>query len=167
MYRHVGRPVRLDTIALWIGALLLLAYETIADQQQWNFHREKRKALPGEPAGGESVADKVAERYRVDVERGFLSSGLFRYSRHPNYFGEIAIWWCFYFLSALQKGTLINWSVLGALLLSLLFVGSTWFTESITSPKYPAYAKYQKATSAIIPWFPSKPQTSDAEAKTR
>jgi steroid 5-alpha reductase family enzyme len=39
-------------------------------------------------------------------------------------------------------------------LLTLLFVGSTIFTESITKSKYPEYAGYQATTSMIVPWFP-------------
>jgi steroid 5-alpha reductase family enzyme len=46
--------------------------------------------------------------------------------------------------------------VLGAVLLTLLFVGSTRFTESITKSKYPEYAAYQATTSAVVPWLPRR-----------
>ena len=42
-------------------------------------------------------------------------------------------------------------------LLTLLFVGSTRFTESISRSRYPSYEEYQKTTSAVIPWFPARP----------
>ena len=48
-------------------------------------------------------------------------------------------------------GGAINWTIAGAALLTLLFIGSTIFTESITSAKYPAYRDYQRATSMLIP----------------
>ncbi len=44
--------------------------------------------------------------------------------------------------------------MLGAVLLTGLFIGSTRFTEQITLSKYPEYADYQKRTSMLIPWFP-------------
>jgi steroid 5-alpha reductase family enzyme len=46
--------------------------------------------------------------------------------------------------------------VLGAGLLTLLFVGSTRFTESITLTKYPEYALYQQRTSQVVPWPPRR-----------
>ncbi|GAA3643902.1 DUF1295 domain-containing protein [Microbacterium awajiense] len=118
----------------------LLAGEFLADQQQWEFHRRKREA------GGV-------------LEPGFLTTGLFAYSRHPNFFFEQAQWWVFYALGASAAvasglglwGGALNWTILGAALLTLLFIGSTIFTESISAAKYPAYADYQRTTSMLIP----------------
>ena len=123
----------------------LLIGETIADQQQWNFHRAKRAA------GG-------------TLEPGFATSGLFRYSRHPNFFFEQAQWWVFYAIGAVAAaasglgfwGGAVNATILGAILLSLLFVGSTIFTESISASKYPAYAEYRRATSMLVPLPPRR-----------
>lgn len=139
--------------AVFIAAFLaFLVGETIADQQQWAFHRRKKAA------GG-------------TLSPGFATDGLFRYSRHPNFFFEQAQWWVFYALGATAVvtaggGTLggtINPTIVGAILLSLLFIGSTIFTESITAAKYPAYRDYQRATSMLIPWPPRRraavPQT--------
>ena len=64
----------------------------------------------------------------------------------------------FFFLGAVAAGSLLEWTVLGAVLLTALFIGSTIFTESITRGKYPEYADYQATTSAIVPWFPRRPQ---------
>jgi steroid 5-alpha reductase family enzyme len=113
--------------------LLLLAGETIADQQQWNFHQKK-------------AAKQTDAR--------FLTTGLWRFSRHPNFFFEQAQWWTIFLFGAVAAGSLLQWTALGPLLLSLLFVGSTIFTESITRSKYPEYAEYQRSTSPIIPWPP-------------
>ena len=117
-----------------------LAGEFIADQQQWNFHQAKKAA------GGR-------------LEPGFVTTGLFGYSRHPNFFFEQAQWWAFYAIGAAAAaasglgiwGGVVNWTILGAGLLTLLFIGSTIFTESITSSKYPAYAEYQRTTSMLVP----------------
>ncbi|GAB3601398.1 DUF1295 domain-containing protein [Microbacterium tumbae] len=120
--------------------LALLTGETVADQQQWAFHRRK--------AAGEAS--------------GFLTAGLFRYSRHPNFFFEQSQWWVFYAIGATAAvsggagflGGVLNWSILGAVLLTALFIGSTIFTESISASRYPAYAGYQRTTSMIVPWLP-------------
>lgn len=124
-------------------AVLFAAFlvgEYVADQQQWNFHQSKRAA------GG-------------TLEPGFVTTGLFAHSRHPNFFFEQAQWWAFYALGATAAvsaglglwGGGVNWTILGAALLTLLFIGSTIFTESITAAKYPAYAEYQRTTSMLVP----------------
>jgi steroid 5-alpha reductase family enzyme len=117
-----------------------LVGEYVADQQQWDFHKAKAAA------GG-------------DLEPGFVTTGLFAYSRHPNFFFEQAQWWAFYAIGAAAAagsglgfwGGILNWTILGAALLTLLFIGSTIFTESITASKYPAYAGYQRRTSMLVP----------------
>ncbi len=120
-------------------AVLFAAFlvgEFVADQQQWDFHRAKKAA------GGH-------------LEPGFLTTGLFAYSRHPNFFFEQAQWWVFYAIGAVavfaDGGGWLNWTIAGAALLTLLFIGSTVFTESITAAKYPAYAEYRRTTSMLIP----------------
>jgi steroid 5-alpha reductase family enzyme len=126
-----------------VFAVLFAAFligEFVADQQQWNFHQAKKAA------GG-------------SLEPGFVTTGLFAHSRHPNFFFEQAQWWAFYALGATAAvasglgfwGGALNWTILGAGLLTVLFIGSTIFTESITSSKYPAYADYQRRTSMLIP----------------
>ncbi len=130
----------------WDAALaaLFVAFllgETIADQQQWDFHQAKKRA------GG-------------TLEPGFVTTGLWRTSRHPNFFFEQAQWWVFYGFGAVAAaasglwGGVLNGSLVGAVLLTVLFIGSTIFTESITAAKYPAYAAYQRTTSMIVPLPP-------------
>ncbi len=127
-------------VLLTVVFLVLLAGETLADQQQWDFHRRKAAEL----AAGREPATR------------FLQSGLFRFSRHPNFFFEQAQWWVLFLFGAVAAGSLLQWTALGPFLLSTLFIGSTIFTESITKSKYPEYAGYQETTSAIIPWFPRR-----------
>lgn len=113
-----------------------LAGEFIADQQQWEFHQAKKAA------GGH-------------LDPGFLTTGLFAYSRHPNFFFEQAQWWVFYAIGAValvaDGGGWLNGTIVGAALLTVLFIGSTIFTESITASKYPAYADYRRTTSMLVP----------------
>ncbi|MDQ0728607.1 DUF1295 domain-containing protein [Microbacterium sp. W4I20] len=126
-----------------IAFLGFLIGETIADQQQWLFHQRKKQA------GG-------------TLAPGFVTTGLFRFSRHPNFFFEQAQWWMFYAIGATAAvsggagllGGVLNSTIIGAALLTVLFIGSTIFTESLTAGKYPAYAEYRRTTSMLIPWPP-------------
>lgn len=127
-------------VALTVLFLLALAGETVADQQQWNFHVSKKEQLD---AGQEPSSP-------------FVQTGLWRFSRHPNFFFEQTQWWLIYLFAAVAAGTVLIWTVAGAALLTALFIGSTIFTESITRSKYPAYAAYQSRVSPIIPWIPRR-----------
>lgn len=120
--------------------LLFLVGETVADQQQWDFHRWKN----AEAAAGREPSPR------------FLQTGLFRFSRHPNFFCEQAQWWVVFLFGCVAAGSLLQWTVLGALLLTGLFIGSTVFTESISRSRYPEYAEYQRRVSPIVPWFPRR-----------
>ena len=120
--------------------LVVVVIETIADQQQWNYHREKHKA---KAAGGD-----IPEKYR----KGFAHTGLWGKMRHPNYAAEQSVWIVFYFFSVSATGNWLNWSVIGAILLVLLFWGSSNFSESISTGKYPDYEEYRKRVSRFVPF---------------
>lgn len=136
---HRATPFGTLDLVLALLFLVLLGGETLADEQQWRFHRDKHARL----ARGEKV------------DPPFLAAGLFRFSRHPNFFCEQAQWWVFYAFGSVASGEWVHWSVLGALVLTGLFHGSTNFTEELSLAKYPAYADYQKRVSRLLPW-PSK-----------
>ncbi|MCS5733541.1 DUF1295 domain-containing protein [Herbiconiux daphne] len=142
-FEHRATPFGLLDGVLFAVFLAFLVGETVADQQQWNFHQWKK-------------AETAAGR---DPRPRFLQTGLFRFSRHPNFFFEQAQWWVIFFIGATAAGTVLQWTAAGPILLTLLFIGSTFFTESITLSRYPEYASYRKKTSALIPWFPGKTST--------
>jgi steroid 5-alpha reductase family enzyme len=129
--------------------LLFLAYETEADREQWEFQGRKAALIASRDDRRPSGADGEAEA-------GFCSSGLFRLSRHPAYFGELGFWWSLYLISAGGSGSLLHWTAVGPLALTAIFAGSTRFTESLSAEKYSAYAEYRASTSAIVPWFPKR-----------
>jgi steroid 5-alpha reductase family enzyme len=133
----------IDGAALcWIDYLLaimilgLIIIETIADQQQWSFHKAKREKLAAEQQG----------------VKGFIDTGLWSLVRHPNYAAEQAIWVVFYFFSVAATGQLINWTIVGFLLLIILFKGSSDFSEEISASKYPEYKTYQENVPRFIPF---------------
>jgi steroid 5-alpha reductase family enzyme len=71
--------------------------------------------------------------------------------RHPNYAAEQSIWIVFYFFSVAATGHWINWSVVGCLLLLVLFKGSSDFSEEISAGKYSDYKEYQRTVGRFIP----------------
>ncbi len=130
------------TPVISVGVLLFLFFlvlETVADQQQYDFQQAKY-----------GLKDKE-KSLEADYKRGFRTTGLFAISRHPNYLGELGVWWSIYMISVGSMGTLVHWSLFGPILLTLLFVGSTKFTEGITTAKYPQYKEYQERVWPIFP----------------
>eukprot|EP01040_Poterioochromonas_malhamensis_P005077 gene5077-5442_t len=125
--------------------LVFFIIETLADEQHWRFQSLKH-SLTG---------DQRAKHADEDIRIGFYRHGLFRYSRHPNYFGEQSMWVIVYLFSCVGQDSLFNWTISGCIQLILLFQGSMNFGESITIEKYPRYREYQQETSQCIPWFPS------------
>jgi steroid 5-alpha reductase family enzyme len=84
-----------------------------------------------------------------------LDAGVWRYCRHPNYFGECCVWWGFYLL-ALAAGAW--WSVVAPLLMTLLLlkVSGVALLEKDIAERRPAYLVYIKSTNAFIPWLPKR-----------
>jgi steroid 5-alpha reductase family enzyme len=159
-------PLNVMDGVVFAGLVAFLTLEIVADQQQWNYQTNKYKWLgQGKAAqtrstsGGLSYTSEEIE----DFKRGFHIKGLFRYTRHPNFFAEISIWWTVYLFSLSAQfshlranfawSALVNYSIVGAVFLNLLFLGSTHLTEKITLSKYPEYAKYQKRVSSLIPFI--------------
>ncbi len=135
-YDNASTPFGVIDVVLTLLFLGCLLGETVADQQQWNFHQWKK----AEVAAGRTPNPQ------------FLQTGLFRYSRHPNFFFEQAQWWIFFLMGASAAGTVLQWTVAGPLFLTLLFIGSTRLTEEITRSKYPEYVDYCRVTSMWVPW---------------
>lgn len=110
--------------------------------------------------GGEAVADRQLARYkaRPDSRGRTCREGLWRYSRHPNYFFEWLVWVA-YALFALAS----PWGVLGIgsplLMLYLLFrvTGIPATEAQAIRSRGDDYRRYQETTSAFIPWFPRGP----------
>lgn len=146
--REPARPITPAFALLALLALGLLVWETVADGQQWRFHERKRMAREASARGEKPEAEAAA-----DLARGYCDSGLFRLSRHPNYFGELGFWWAIWLLCS-EGAALPHWSVAGALALTAVFVGSTRFTEELSAAKYPGYRQYQSRTPAFVPWLP-------------
>ena len=105
----------------------------------------------------ESFADQQLMRWKKKPENKgkVMDSGLWRYSRHPNYFGETCVWWGM-FLISIGSG---YWflSLLSPLLITFMLLKVSGVT--LLEKRYAGddkYADYKRRTSAFIPWFPKK-----------
>lgn len=102
----------------------------------------------------ETIADLQLSRFKANSSNKgkVLDIGVWRYSRHPNYFGECCVWWAFY-LFALAGGAW--WAIVSPLLMTLLLlkVSGVSLLESTIVERRPAYADYIKNTNAFLPGF--------------
>jgi len=106
----------------------------------------------------EAGGDWQLARFKRDPDNAgkVMDRGLWRYTRHPNYFGDFCVWWGF-FLIALSAGAW--WSIVGPLLMSFLllrFSGVTLLERDI-GQRRPAYAGYVRRTNAFFPGPPRGP----------
>ncbi|KAF9526411.1 integral membrane protein [Crepidotus variabilis] len=176
-------------------SLVVLALEFTADNQQFAFHafkhavqaeEKKNKSVTNgdsKPLGYDASAQWPGARLnwqRSDAKRGFITRGLWRYSRHPNFACEQKFWHIMMlfpllcsapsyamstpatlplplpasFLFALPPAIrLIFPHIIPSLVISALFYSSTLFTESITAAKYAGYKSYQRHVGMFEPFF--------------
>lgn len=103
----------------------------------------------------ETVADAQLTAFKADPSsRGrVMDAGLWRYSRHPNYFGEFCLWWGLG-LAALAAGAW--WALVSPLLMSVLLlkVSGVPLLEGNLRQRRPAYREYEQRTNAFFPWRP-------------
>ena len=111
---------------------------------------------------GESAADLRLARWRANpANRGrTCRAGLWRYSRHPNYFFEWTVWIAFALISTAAPWGWIGW-VAPALLLYFLFrvSGVPATEEQALRSRGEDYRRYRRETSAFVPWFPRRART--------
>ena len=125
-------------LSLWIGLgiwVIGFLFEAVADFQLAHFKRHR-------PAS-----------------QSILKQGLWRYTRHPNYFGESLVWWGIYLVSLSSGGP--YWTILGPTFLTFLLLRVSGVP--LLEKKYEGnqeYLDYQKNTSSFIPWIPKKNSTS-------
>jgi steroid 5-alpha reductase family enzyme len=130
-----------------IAAVLLgfIIFETIADRQQMKFQTTKYELLK---------QGKNLEDLPNPYNQGFNTHGLWGRSRHPNYFAEQSIWIVLYFFcisAGVTDYVFFNWTLIGSMVLILLFMGSSAFSEGISLQKYPTYQDYINKVSKYVP----------------
>lgn len=130
-------------IALLLFGFILL--ETIADKQQMSFQTRKYELLN---------QGNTLENLPNPYNKGFITTGLWSRSRHPNYFSEQSIWVVLYLFcisAGITNYIFFHWTIIGSMFLILLFLGSSMFSEGISQKKYPEYQVYIHQVSKYIP----------------
>jgi steroid 5-alpha reductase family enzyme len=156
-------PLRSLVTVFWLQALLLWAISMPLFQVQ-------RQTTPGgfswlDLVGiacfllgffFETVGDWQLARFKKDpANQGkVMDRGLWRYTRHPNYFGDAMVWWGLFFFAAATPQSL--WTIYSPLLMTTLLMrvsGITLLEKRLRDVK-PGYEEYVSNTSAFVPWIP-------------
>ncbi len=120
----------LDVVALVVG-LAAAVIELMADEQMRRFRRTK-------------TSGQVMDR------------GMWAWSRHPNYFGELCFWWSLW-LFALAADAAWWWTLIGPLAMTAMFLfASIPMLDRRSVERRPAFADYAARTSALVPWPPRR-----------
>lgn len=105
----------------------------------------------------EAVGDHQMARFQADPQNTgrVMDYGLWRLTRHPNYFGDFCVWWGLHLIAASAGAT---WTIFSPLLMSslLLKVSGVTLLEKTITDRRPDYAAYQARTSSFFPWPPRK-----------
>lgn len=106
----------------------------------------------------EAVGDWQMARFKADAaNKGLIMDrGLWRYTRHPNYFGEVCAWWGFWLVALGGAGLGGAWSVVSPVLMTflLLKVSGVTLLEKDMAARRPAYRDYMARTNAFFPGLP-------------
>lgn len=127
-------PATFIGVAIWLTGFL---FETIADLQIYQF------------------------MFKPENKGKIMRVGLWRYSRHPNYFGEMLVWWGFFFIAL---GIPLGWSsIISPIIITflLLFVSGVPLAEKQIS-KLDEFQEYKESTSVLIPWFETNKKDDNA-----
>lgn len=105
----------------------------------------------------EAAGDAQLAAFKKDPanKSKLLTNGVWRYTRHPNYFGDAAQWWGFYLLALANGGW---WMIFSPLLMTYFLrnvSGVTMLEKTLKNTK-PGYEEYVRTTNAFFPWFPKK-----------
>ena len=146
-------------LAWLLSSIFAIVLQTAADSQmQWGIYHYAGVALWTFGLCFEGLADRQLYAFNRQVikQSHTLSTGLWRYSRHPNYFGECCVWWA-WFIFAIPSGDAAV--LLAPLLMTVMLARVTGINlvELDIVTRRPDYASYQKSTSILIPMPPPEP----------
>jgi len=108
----------------------------------------------------EAIGDLQLSRFKSNPENKgkLLTTGLWRFTRHPNYFGNAAMFWGFWLIAASTTG---GWKTIyspALMTFLLLKVSGVALLETGLKKRKPGYESYIASTSSFFPWFPAKKQ---------
>ncbi|MGI8713506.1 MAG: DUF1295 domain-containing protein [Solirubrobacteraceae bacterium] len=106
----------------------------------------------------EAIGDQQLRRFKSDPDHQgkVMDRGLWRYTRHPNYFGDFCVWWGLWLIALPAGGTW--WTLIGPVVMSTLLirVSGAALLEKTMSERRPEYADYIKRTSGFVPFPPRR-----------
>jgi steroid 5-alpha reductase family enzyme len=111
-------------------------------------------------------AQMAAFKAKASEKSSVMQAGLWRYSRHPNYFGESCVWWGFGLVAVSAGGW---WALLSPILITflLLRVSGINLQEKDVASRSVAYASYVRRTSSFVPWPPISNKSQVKRIKVR
>jgi steroid 5-alpha reductase family enzyme len=146
---------------IWFIALPLFVVQTCSTPLAWRWTDTVGLLLWSVGFLFETVGDWQLARFKADPRNReqVMCTGLWAYTRHPNYFGDALVWWGYFFLAlATPEGI---WTVGSPVLMTflLLRISGVALLEQTISERRPAYRDYIERTSAFFPWFPKRKVT--------
>jgi len=153
-WRSLFKVNLLQGLILWVVAVPLTAAQMPVYSAPLNILDYFGAALWAFGFFFEAVGDAQLTRFRSDPENKgkVLKSGVWRLTRHPNYFGDAAQWWGFYLIASAAGAW---WTVISPIVMTYLLVrvSGVAMLEKTLKEK-PGYQAYVDSTSVFIPWFP-------------
>ncbi|MCH2211730.1 MAG: DUF1295 domain-containing protein [Fuerstiella sp.] len=148
----------LQGVVMWIVSLPL-QWGAITIDSGWHWLRIPGVTLWAIGLFFETVGDWQLAQFKANPDSSgkVLDTGLWRFTRHPNYFGDFLVWWGLYFVAVSASGAW--WTVIGPAVMSLFLMrisGVTLLEKTLKKTK-PQYADYISRTNAF---FPGRPETS-------
>jgi steroid 5-alpha reductase family enzyme len=144
----------LQSILMWIIAAPLLAVQTVANVSSHMVVNIVGIAVWAIGFFFEAVSDYQLAAFKSDSRNAgkVMNGGLWRYSRHPNYFGDTVQWWGFYVIAAASGSW---WTLFSPVIMTILLLRISGVTLlEKTMKTRPGYEEYMRATNAFFPWPP-------------
>ncbi|HET7755005.1 MAG TPA: DUF1295 domain-containing protein [Anaeromyxobacteraceae bacterium] len=140
---------------MWVFLGLLPIYPALAGSgRPWNAVDLAACAVAGGAVALEAIADRQLRQFRRRRRdpQDVLRSGVWRWSRHPNYLGEMLFWWGLW-LSGVAAAPGWAWTAIGPLAITTLFVfvSVPWMDRHMAA-RHPAFAGHLRATPGLLPW---------------
>jgi steroid 5-alpha reductase family enzyme len=168
-YRYAAMRDRYGDRFIWVSALLVFGLQGLL---MWivswplQFGQQSTAALNWLDVLGvvlwtvgwlfETVGDWQLARFKRQTQHAgqVMDRGLWRYTRHPNYFGDFLVWWGFYLMAVASHEPW--WTIVSPLVMSVLLmrVSGVTLLERNLQTRRPQYADYMRRTSAFFPWPP-------------